>query len=1440
MSDHNIDRNMDRNGKLLSAARMSEYESWVTKTEAEAFRSQTRQMNGFTHGYWEVIQPPAGQVPVPTASAQLEVYGFLVCKLDEDLLAEAREARLAAEAAGENPATVLWNRLREIFQGDLRHNRIQLIEEFNSFKLGPDEPISVYINRVNNVRSKLRSVGEIYSDEATAMKLLEGLKHHEGYTLTCQLILNSLKTPTAPTLKVIATQLEGKARELAAKLKQEAADNGLSNSVGGFGFVPPRGGGPSNNQYGGRGDEERDRYHGDRGRNGRGRGGRGRSGGRANGGRGQHDHGVGRGSGDQNRPSRPKCYACKGFGHLARDCANNNGGSGGGKVSLAATVGESIYGHDTYYLDSCSGEMGTPKREALRDFIPASELPAEELASRVMETANGSRMQPAGKGNLDLLVQGLPVEVREVYWYPDLKHNLLCMKKVLQRNGMFFIIDGTLGTLYRGDQNQMTKATKVLEAPWHNNTLQIQAETLPGNLSMWQPKSALMTKPVESAEPVEDAAMALAAAIYSKSQLKPDQKISAAWELHDSLGHSTGHQTLAEAVQKGTIAGVNPQLAEVIKKLDPCDACIRAKQHREPFSDSTRQWKPGEAISVDMWGPARVESRNHHSWVLQVKDLGSKFLFSVPMRGKAGATSEVIRIIKRLERELNLKVKLVRFDKGGEFLNDEMEGFCNRFGIKRETTTAHTSQQNGSIEKTNRDQLEMTRAQLIRSDMPPRLWEDALMVSTYQKNRSPHAGNPDSKSPWEMMHGRPPDVSHMHPFGAIAYALILPRHKRGAGKLSPVSQKGRMIGYSATSKAYRILLDSGGVVECRDVQFPGETVRIGNQIVTSGGGPDVNPVRDQTEPPPTPTASDQPATISDVEEEVDSGGTDVQPSDQGSGLTAQATPAALRRSERLRQSPTHFPVEGFAAINVERVKDPTTLAEMQNSPEYAEWNEAVQAEYQSLVSNGVLQPVGYVPVGKKVIPTKMVLKQQYDESGQPKKKKGRIVALGFFQIEGEDYTDVSAPVGRLGSFRLALALAARYGWDMHQMDFKSAFLQAELEEEVYVTLPAGWIPEVADGQVFKLNKALYGLKQSPRAWYEKLRTGMERIEVIASDSDTALFILRRGKRGKDIVLLLCHVDDLYIFGTGGVVGAVASQISKRFNTEDRPGNFFLGMEIARNLEFGTITLSQRKYTAEILHRFGLTDCKPITTPAEERLKLNKTDGELLDDEGIARYREMVGCMMYLAACTRPDIAQSTYALGRYMSAPSSVHMKAAEHLMRYIAGTRDMGIRFGAGQRGMVTYSDSDWAGDIETRRSTTGYVVLVDGAAVVWNSKLQPTVATSTVEAEYMASASAARELIWLRNILSDIGMKPEGPLLIKGDNQGAISTAHNPMVTVRTKHIDVQHHFIRDRVRRKEIEFSYVPTAMQVADVLTKAVGAAKVQSCREMMGLVEVEKG
>ncbi len=247
----------------------------------------------------------------------------------------------------------------------------------------------------------------------------------------------------------------------------------------------------------------------------------------------------------------------------------------------------------------------------------------------------------------------------------------------------------------------------------------------------------------------------------------------------------------------------------------------------------------------------------------------------------------------------------------------------------------------------------------------------------------------------------------------------------------------------------------------------------------------------------------------------------------------------------------------------------------------------------------------------------------------------------------------------------------------------------------------------------------------------------------------------------------------------------------------------------------------------------MQNCRPIGTPASKD-KLVKGEGERLSVAETESYRSSTGSLMYLSVCTRPDIAQSVGVLGRFMQEPTDRHMTAAKHVLRYLAGTKEMGILFGAGERGISVYSDADWGGELDTRRSTTGYVVVMDGAAVAWSSHLQRTVAVSTQEAEYQALAAAARMALSVRKILADFGIGVQ-TVKILSDNQAALCLAENPMVQARSKHIDIQHHFVRDRISRNEISVSYISTSLMIADVLTKALDPARVKVCREGMGLI-----
>lgn len=271
-----------------------------------------------------------------------------------------------------------------------------------------------------------------------------------------------------------------------------------------------------------------------------------------------------------------------------------------------------------------------------------------------------------------------------------------------------------------------------------------------------------------------------------------------------------------------------------------------------------------------------------------------------------------------------------------------------------------------------------------------------------------------------------------------------------------------------------------------------------------------------------------------------------------------------------------------------------------------------------------------------------------------------------------------------------------------------------------------------------------------------------------------------------------------------------------------------------------LMLSQKRYAEVVLDRFGMADCKPQPTPAVSNIRLRKDDGELLDKEGKSQYMEIVGSLNYLSGGTRPDLAWAVGDLCRHMSAPTTVHLMAAKRVLRYLAGTRTLGICYTGQPQGshvIEAYADADYGGELDTRRSTTGYLFTVNGGAVSWQSKLQKTVSTSTQEAEYQASGAAAKEALWMRKLLPDLGLSVD-LLTIYNDNQACLELLNNPMVGgERRKHIDITHHFVRERIHEtKELQFKYLPTGEMAADCLTKPVTLEILRRCRDQMGLRE----
>jgi hypothetical protein len=411
------------------------------------------------------------------------------------------------------------------------------------------------------------------------------------------------------------------------------------------------------------------------------------------------------------------------------------------------------------------------------------------------------------------------------------------------------------------------------------------------------------------------------------------------------------------------------------------------------------------------------------------------------------------------------------------------------------------------------------------------------------------------------------------------------------------------------------------------------------------------------------------------------------------------------------------------------------------------------------------------------------------------------------------------------------------GLEIHQMDVKTAFLNGELDVVIYMEQPEGFVQKGREHLVCKLRKSLYGLKQSGRAWYECIHIFFVNKGFTRSHADHSLYVLQTCHY---IVIVIIYVDDLIILASNvDVINELKASLESEFEMSDLGElHFFLGVHFERDRKTRTITMHQRSYIETILERFGMADCKPIATPLDAKTSLVKLSEEEYEEHSHEMkdipYQEAVGSLMYAMVATRPDLAFAVSVVSRFMSKPGPMHWMAVKRIMRYLKGTIDVRLRIGGQHMNVKGYSDADWAGDVENRRSTSGYVFFVGDGAVSWNSKRQQTVAQSTMEAEYMAMNRCTREAIWLRQLMEDVGCAQEEATTMMCDNQGSMALAKNPTNHDRSKHIDVQHHFIREKIENKIVELEYCPTQYMVADILTKALARDRHEMLSEIMGL------
>ena len=522
------------------------------------------------------------------------------------------------------------------------------------------------------------------------------------------------------------------------------------------------------------------------------------------------------------------------------------------------------------------------------------------------------------------------------------------------------------------------------------------------------------------------------------------------------------------------------------------------------------------------------------------------------------------------------------------------------------------------------------------------------------------------------------------------------------------------------------------------------------------------------------------------------------------------------------------------------INEPKSMNEALQGKHSSQWEEAIQAEYNSLSENKTWDLVPR-PSNTNVVGCRWVFKVKRKSDGEIDRFKARLVAQGFTQKHGVDYQEVFSPVARSATIRSLLALANAHDLEIHQMDVCTAFLNGELDHDIYMEQPEGYIDPQHPDYVCKLNKSLYGLKQSARLWNGTLDAYLEESGYRSCGSDSCLYVkTRNNPNGKlSFVILAVFVDDIIpVANDLEMLCTEKSLFSERFDMIDRGEiHDVLGLLITRDRPNKCMYVSQPDYVKNILVRFRMENCNPVSTPLEAGKQFYKfSEGDELFDKQI--YQQAIGCLTYASISTRPDISAAVGALSQYMTCPTEEHWKGIKRILRYLKGTIDYGLVFTSdGENILYGYSDADWAGDLDTRRSTSGYVFKIGGAIVSWNSKKQITVAKSTTEAEYVALSAAASETIWLRQLLKDLGFNKSGATVLYEDNNGAIELSKNAKHHGRTKHIDIAHHFIRERVASNELSVIHCPTGDMLADVMTKGLARVQFEKLRNKLGVEPV---
>ncbi|PKU75882.1 Retrovirus-related Pol polyprotein from transposon TNT 1-94 [Dendrobium catenatum] len=862
-----------------------------------------------------------------------------------------------------------------------------------------------------------------------------------------------------------------------------------------------------------------------------------------------------------------------------------------------------------------------------------------------------------------------------------------------------------------------------------------------------------------------------------------------------------------------------------------CNSCQMAKSHRKPFpvSQSTSV-SPFDLVHSDVWGPSPSTSCQGYRYYVSFIDNFSKFTWVYPLIHKSEVFQKFCEFQKMIKCQFKTDIRILRTDGGGEFINNKFTALLKNLGIIHQFTCPYSPPQNGVAERKHRHLAETIRSLLLEASLPHTFWVDTLFTATYLINRLP-SPNTSHKSPYEILYRRSPNYKFLKVFGCLCYPWLKPYT---SSKLSPLSHPCVFIGYAQSQKGYRCLDPlTNKVYISPHVVFNEAVLPFSNLSVHSTSSNNPNNITPPLLLIPTsalPTSSSKSTTTpshnvqSVMPSRSDTSPVAVQNSQpcttiSSSNDSSQLLDITRTHTSCIDQLPCHPMVTRLKSghskpkpifdlsCTLQKVEPTTYNQALKNE----HWRSAMSQEFQALQAQATWDLVPY-STDKNILGCKWIFRTKYKSDGSIARYKARLVAKGFNQEHGLDYTETFSPVAKMPTIRVLILIALHYKWEIHQLDVSNAFLHGKLSDTVYMYQPPGFVDSLHPNHVCKLNKALYGLKQSPREWYSTLSSHLQTIGFKISTADPSLLIYQ-----KDSIrmYILVYVDDILLTGNSPTnIQSLLENLHNKFQMRNL-GSLanFLGIQ-AVVISDGFL-LHQQVYATSILEKAGMTNAKPVSTPASCKTVLTSTSNNEFSNPQL--FRNLIGSLQYLTL-TRPDIQYTVQQLSQHMHKPLNLHFEALKRLLRFIKGTTNFGISLLTGDLTLKGFSDADWATNSQDRKSISGYCNFLGKSLISWQVKKQTTVARSSTEAEYRVLATEASEVIWLRRLLEDFHIPQTIPTTIYCDNTSAIALANNPVYHARTKHIDVDCHFIRDCIQAKHLTVHHICTKDQIADIFTK----------------------